>query len=166
MMKKVISLALSFAIVLSCAACSSASQTPVSKDPFVTIFAKQTQQQFETFQPESDDPDELAFYTLRKDDAKVEILCNYKGEAELKNIDSIFVYVAKSLGEEALKSQFRTALEILNIPEAEIKKALENDSDFSEEVTSPLNGLNYLVFYKITEDRYKDNNFSISVRAE
>lgn len=155
MVKKVVAFILGLVVLFSCGACSLASQ-----DPFVAEFSKKTQQQFETFQKEPDSEDILA---LRKGDARVEILCGYKGGVKLKNLDSVSVHVDKSLGDEALKSYFRTALEILSIPEAEIKKALENASNFPEKVTSPLNGLTYLVSFDVTDDRYDSNNFIISI---
>lgn len=155
MVKKIAALMLGLVVVLSCAACSSASQ-----DPFVAEFSKKTKQQFETFQKAPDSEDILA---LRKGDARVEILCGYKGGVKLKNLDSVSVHVDKSLGNEALKSYFRITLEILSIPETEIKKALENDSDFPEKVTSSLNGLTYLVSCDVTDDQYDSNNFIISL---
>lgn len=155
MVKKVVALILGLVVVLSCAACSSTSQ-----DPFVAEFSRKTKQQFETFQKEPDSED---IWALRKGDARVEILCGYKGDVKLKSLDSVSVHVDKSLGNEALKSYFRIALEILGIPETEIKKALENDSDFPEKVTSSLNGLTYLVSCDVTDNRYDSNYFIISL---
>lgn len=155
MVKKIAALVLGLVVMLSCTACSSASQ-----DPFVAEFSRKTKQQFETFQKEPDSED---IWALRKGDARVDILCGYKGGVKLKSLDSVSVHVDKSLGNEALKSYFRIALEILGIPETEIKKALENDSDFPEKVTSSLNGLTYLASCDVTDDRYDSNNFIISL---
>ncbi len=145
MMRKAISLTLAFVLVLSCSACSSASQ-----DPFVAEFAQKTKLSFQTSLCESEN-DIVEFRSQCKEN-NIDISCEYNESVSLKNLKSAIVYMDIATPKDDFLAYYKNALEIMGFSWPNVEKVLENGNNTPAKINSSLNEYTYLVYWHMSGD--------------